>query len=88
MYPSGHLFFHSEIQNFTVVPKRPFVFLQRNTKFRIAPKWPFVFLTKQNILKFVPKRPFVFQNKRENFESCTQMAKLYFSQGNTKSNYI
>ena len=30
------VFFHSEIQNFTVVPKRPFVFLQQNTKFKIV----------------------------------------------------
>ena len=30
---SGHSFFYREIQNFAVVPKRPFVFLQRNTEF-------------------------------------------------------
>ena len=33
LYPNDHSFFYSKIQNFTVVPKRPFVFLQRSTKF-------------------------------------------------------
>ena len=33
VYPNGHSFFYSEIRNFTVVPKRPFVFLQQNKKF-------------------------------------------------------
>ena len=40
LYPNSHsfCFFHSEIQNFAVVPKRPFVFffLQQNTKFKIV----------------------------------------------------
>ena len=28
-----HCFFYKEIQNFKIVPKLPFVFLQRNTEF-------------------------------------------------------
>ena len=33
LHPNGHSFFYREIRNLTVVPKRPFVFLQRNAKF-------------------------------------------------------
>ena len=49
LYPNGHSFFHSEMRNFTGVPKRPFVLLQRNTTSRIVPKPSF------KIFKVVPK---------------------------------
>ena len=44
VYPSSHLSFYSEIRNFTVVPKQPFV----------------LFTTKYKILKTAPKLTFVF----------------------------
>ena len=50
--------FYSEIRNFTVAPKRPFVFLQRNTKFYSCTQTAFRF----------------FYNEMQNFENCTQTA--------------
>ena len=32
LHANGHSFFYSEMRNFNVVPKRPFVLLLRNTK--------------------------------------------------------
>ena len=60
MYRSGHLFFHSEIWNFTVVPKRPFVFLQQNTKFYSCTQSAIRFLQRNAKFRIVPKWPFVF----------------------------
>ena len=69
MYPNGHSIFHSEIRNFTVVPKRQFDFLQRNTKFRIVPKRPFVlFLRNTKFLKLLRNFDFLFDNKFKNLK--------------------
>ena len=56
--PSRHSLFFSKTQNFTVVPKRPFVFLQRNTKFYSCTQVAFRF----------------FYNEMQNFENCTKTA--------------
>ena len=54
-------FFYSEILNFTVAPKRPFVFLQRNAKFwkLLRNHYTFFYNEIQNF-EVAPKRPFVF----------------------------
>ena len=55
VYPSGHSFFHTEKPNFTVVPKRPFVFLQQNTKFYCCTQTAIRFFTaKYKILQLYP----------------------------------
>ena len=33
LYPNEHSFFYSKTRNFTVLPKRQFIFLQKNAKF-------------------------------------------------------
>ena len=53
---NGYSLFYKEIQNFTVVPKRSFVFLQRNEKF-----W-----------KLYSDGHLFFYNKTQNFETCYQ----------------
>ena len=58
LQPNGHSFFYREMQNFTVVPKRPFTFLKRNAKF-----W-----------KLCPNGYSLFYNEIQDFESCTQAA--------------
>ena len=64
-----HSFFHSKIRNFTVVPKRPFVFLQRNTKSRIVPKRPFVLLLRNTkFLKLFRNFNLLFDNKLKNLK--------------------
>ena len=89
LYPNGHSLFYSEIRNFIVLLKRPFVFLQWNAKFCNS---------SQAAISF-------FYNETQDFENCTQTAirflqrntefwKLYlngnsyFPQGNTRSNYL
>ena len=68
MYPSGHSFFHSEIPNSTVVSKRPFVFLQRNTKFYSCTQTTIRFFLQQNTkFRIVPKRPFVLWLRNTKF---------------------
>ena len=55
VYPTGHLFFYVEIRNFTIVPKRPFAFLQPNAKFWKLEKWEWekwiLWLQKKKFLK-------------------------------------
>ena len=50
------IYFYREIQHITVVPKRPFVFLQQNAK----------------LWTLYPSGHSLFYNEIDNFESCTQ----------------
>ena len=68
LYPNGHSFFYSEIRNFTVVSKRPFVFYSEIQSFTVVSKWPSFFTAKCKILKTVPNRPFVFHSEIRNLE--------------------
>ena len=76
LYPNGHSFFYSEIRKFTIVPKRPFVFLQRNTKFYSCTQTAIrSFTTKYEIFKLknlkLPPKCHLF------FEHEMQYLKLY-----------
>ena len=72
MYPNNLLYFYSEIQNFKVVLKWPFVFLQRNAKF-----WN---CTQAAISLFL--------QWNTEFWKLYPNDHLFFPQGNTKSNYL
>ena len=71
-YSNGHLFLHSEMQNFKTVPRMAFSLFHNETRnLKTAPKMPFVFFTtKYGILKFYPN---VYS---------------FFPQGSTKSNSL
>ena len=84
LHPNGHSIFYSEIRNFTVVPKRPFVFSQRSTKFYSCTETAILFLTaKYEILQFYPNGLSFFYSEMKNFKNCTQTA-IRFSQQNKK----
>ena len=60
------------------VLKRPFVFLQRDTKFCSCTQTVICFLTaKCKILKTVPKRPFIFHSERRNLELYANYHSLF-----------
>ena len=64
MYPNSHSCFYNKIQNFTVVPKQPFMFLQQNTKFYSCTQTAIcVFTTKYKILQLHPTAIHVFTTK-------------------------
>ena len=69
VYPNSHsFFFYSRIQNFTVVPKQPFVILQRNTKFYSCTQTTIrFFIEKYKILKLYPSGYFVFSQRNTKF---------------------
>ena len=75
VYPTGHLFFYVEIRNFTIVPKRPFAFLQPNAKF-----WK---LEKCEWEKWILIMPEKYGKKQTLKDPCSQ-AVICFSQENKK----
>ena len=69
LYQNGHPFFYSEIRNFKVVPKRPSVFLQRNTKFQSCTQAAIRFFTaKYEILKLYQNGHPFFYSEIRNFK--------------------
>ena len=64
MYVRSYSFFHSEIQNFTVVPKRPFVFFSAKYKIlQLYPNGHSFFYSEIWNFAVVPKRPFGFYKR-------------------------
>ena len=73
VYPSSHSFFYSEIRNFTVVPKLPFVFLLRNTKFYSCAQAAIRFFTaKYETLQLYPNGHLFFYSEIQNFQSRSE----------------
>ena len=60
LYSNGHSFFYSEIRNYTVVPKRPFVFHSKIRNLELRPNCHSFFNYEIEIFKIVPKRSFAF----------------------------
>ena len=84
VYPNSHSLFCNEMQNFTVLLKRPFVILQWNTKFWSCTQTVIRFLpVKYKILKLFPNSHFAFYNDTQNFENCYQ-TNIRFLQRNIK----
>ena len=82
--PKWPFVFYSEIRNLTVVPKRPFVFLQRNTKFCSSTQTVIrFFIAKYEILKLYPNGLSFFHSQMQNSENWTQTV-IRFSQQNKK----
>ena len=88
MYPKGNSFVYSEIRNFTIALKRPFVFLQRNAKFWNCTQTVIsLFCSETKNFKTAPKWPFVFLQRNTEFWKLHPNGHLHFPQQNTKSNY-
>ena len=67
--PNGHsFFFYSEIRNFTVEPKNPFVFLQWDTTLQFVLKRPFVFHSEIRNLELYTNGLSFFEYKYELFK--------------------
>ena len=82
-------YFRNKISTIIIrVPKRAFVFLQRNTEFHSCTQRAIrFFYSEMQNFTVVPKRPFVFHNKIENFESYTQTAICISHKKSTKPIY-
>ena len=66
--PKRSFVFYMEIQIFTVVPKRPFLVLQGNTKFCSCIQTAIhFFIAKRKFLRTIPKRSFAFLPRNTEF---------------------
>ena len=81
VYPNGRWFlFYNEIRNSTDVPKRPFVFLKRNTKFCRCTQTAvhFFFTEKYEILQmYLNGRSLLQRNTK--FDRCIQTIIRFFT---------
>ena len=85
MYPNGHSFCYSERQHFTVVPKRPFVILQRNTKFYSCTQTAVrFFATNFKILKLYRNGYFVMLQRNKKFFKTAPKRQFAFLEQNTE----
>ena len=64
MYPSGYLLLPNEIENFTVVAKRSFVFTVKYEILKYYPNGPLFFDYEIRSFKVAPKWLFVFPTKK------------------------
>ena len=76
-------FFHSEIRNFTAVPKRPFVFYSEIWNFTIVPKRPFVYLQQNTKCYSCIQTDICFLQRNMKLYSYIQTV-IQFLQRNTK----
>ena len=75
VYTNGYLFFYSEIQNFTVALKRPFIFYRKMQNFKTVRKRPFRFLQQNaKFCKLLPNDHSFFYEEIQTSESCNQAA--------------